>query len=275
MKSFFFFSGLSVGIFCIRAELDTKNGVVYCVSPTKSLSSCPGNGSCPPGQLCHTMDYLAEHSSEFFSPNHVSVTLIFMRGIHNYTKHMTVQNLHSLAMKGVAESRENVIIDHRLFITQIDKHNCTIIQFFNVNFVNVTNLTMRCPAINLKESHITVKNSDVSGYPGAVDTLPFINVTGKGSQALLDNCTFKENCFVTSNYSGTIIVSNSTFQSYKHQINSMIMAFSTAVILAGNVNFSNSVTGAIKLYLSSGTAVFLRIIHPEFKSSLNISTVYL
>ena len=116
-----------------------------------------------------------------------------MCGIHNYTKYMTVQNLHSLAMKGVAESRGN---DHQLFITQIDKLNCTIIQFFNVNFVNVTNLTMRRPAINLKESHITVKNSDVSGYPGTVDTLFFINITGKGSQALLDNCTFKENCFI-------------------------------------------------------------------------------
>ena len=49
----------------------------------------------------------------FFSPDHVSVTLIFMCGIHNYTKDLIVQNLHLFDMKGAAESRENVIIDHQ------------------------------------------------------------------------------------------------------------------------------------------------------------------
>jgi predicted outer membrane repeat protein len=260
-----------VGMICIPAELDTKHGVVYYISPTESLSSCPGNSSCPPGQLCHTMDYLAERSHEFFSSDHVSVTLILMCGIHNYTKDLTVQNLTSFIIKGTAESRKNVVIDHQ-FITQINKHDCTIIQFFNVSFVNVTNLTMKCPAISLKECHITVKNSNVYGYLGTRDTLSFINITGRRSQALLDNCTFKENCFITSNYNGRIIVSNSTFKSYRHQINSMIMAFSSVVILTGNVNFTNSGTGTIKLYLSSGTAVFLRTTHPELKSLLNIST---
>ena len=92
---------------------ETKKDVVYYVSPTEPLSSCPGNSSCPPGQLCHTMDYLAEHSSEFFLQNYVNITLIFMCGIHNYTKNLFVQNLHSFIMKGAAESRENVIIDHQ------------------------------------------------------------------------------------------------------------------------------------------------------------------
>ena len=93
---------------------ETKKDVVYYISPTKPLSSCPGNSSCPPGQLCHTMDCLAEDSNEFFSPDHVNVTLIFMCGVHNYTKNLTIQNLYSFVMKKVAESRENVIIDHRL-----------------------------------------------------------------------------------------------------------------------------------------------------------------
>ena len=48
-------------------------GKVYYVKPVKHLISCPGNTSCPPGQLCHTMDYLAEYSSEFFSPDHINV----------------------------------------------------------------------------------------------------------------------------------------------------------------------------------------------------------
>ena len=91
---------------------------VYYVSPTESLSSCtcPGNSSCPPGELCHTMDYLAEHNSvtELFSPDHINVTLIFMSRVHNSTKDLTVlQNLHSFVMKGTAKSRETVVINYQ------------------------------------------------------------------------------------------------------------------------------------------------------------------
>ena len=199
---------LIFGSICVRLT----EGTIYHVKPVKHLSYCPANSSCPPGQLCHTMDYLAEHSSKFFSLDHVNVTLLFMCGIHNYTKHLFVQNLHSFVMKGTAESRENVIMDHQLF----GKPKCTVIWFFNVSFVNITTLTMRCPAINLTESYITVKTSNLYGYPGINESLSFINITGRGSQALLYNCTFKENCFVRSNLSDGIIVSNSTFQSYRH-----------------------------------------------------------
>ena len=90
------------GSVCVRLT----EGTVYHVKPVKHLTSCPGNSSCRRGQLCHTMDYLAEHSSEFFSPDHVNVTLIFMCGVHNFTKDLIVQNLHSFVMKGAAESRE-------------------------------------------------------------------------------------------------------------------------------------------------------------------------
>ena len=200
---------------------------VYHVKPVKHLSSCPGNSSCPPGQLCHTMDYLAEHSSEFFSSDHVNVTLIFMCGVHNYTKDLTVQNLHLFVMKGAAESKENVIIDHQF----VGKPKCTLIQFFNISFVNITTLTMRCPAIKLKESHITLKSSNLYGYPGINETLSIITIAGRGSQALLNNCTFKENCFVKSDCSNGIIVSNSTFQSYRHQHRSIIMAYFSVVII--------------------------------------------
>ena len=88
--------------------------VVYHVLPTKPIDSCPGNGSsCPPDQLCLTMDHLVEHSSKLFSSDHVNITLVFMCGVHNYTmKDLIVQNLHSFVMKGAAESRENIIIDH-------------------------------------------------------------------------------------------------------------------------------------------------------------------
>ena len=254
---------------------ETKKDVVYYVSPTEPLSSCPGNSSCPPGQLCHTMDYLAEHSSEFFSPDHVNVTLIFMCGVHNYTKDLTVQNLHSFVMKGAAESRENVIIDHQF----VGKPKCTVIQFFNVSFMNIITLTMRCPAIKLYKSHITVKSSNLHGYPGINEILSFISITGRRSHALLDNCTFRENCFVWSYSSDGIIVSNSTFQSYRHQQHSIIEAYSSVVTLTGNVNFTDSsILGTHSSYQGAfGTAVYLEITHSELESSLNITegaTVY-
>ena len=193
-----------------------------------------------------------------------------MCGVHNYTKDLTVQNLHSFIMKGAAESKENAIINHQ-FGTQLSKPNCTIIQLFNISFVNITTLTMKCLSLNLKGSLVTVKSSNLYGYTDTKESLSFINITGRGSQALLDNCTFKQNCFIVSNFSDGIIVSISTFQSYRHQINSIIAAYSSVVILAGNVNYTDSVTGTYPLY-SSGTAVFLRITHPELKSSLNITT---
>ena len=49
------------------------------------------------------------------------------------------------------------------------------------------------------------------------------------------------NCFVVSNFSDGIFVSNSTFQSYKHRINSIIIAaLSSVVTIAGAVYGENS-----------------------------------
>ena len=227
MKTFFLSPILIIILFGLIYVLvaETKKDVVYYISPTEPLGSCHGNSSCPPGQLCHTMDYLVEHSSELFSSDHVNVTLMFMCGVHNYTKDLVVYDLHSFVMKGAAESRENVIIDHQF----VGEPKCTVIRFFNVSFVNITTLTMRCPAIYLTESHITVKSSNLYGYPGINESLSFINITGRLSQALLDNSTLNENCFVMSNLSDGIIVSNSTFQSYGHEFFSIITALSSVV----------------------------------------------
>ena len=108
-NDFLFLSSiLLVELICV-IQAETEEGVVYYVSPTEPLSSCPGNSSCLPGQLCHTMDYLAEHGHEFFLPDQVNVMLIFMCGVHNYTKDLTVQNLHSFVMKGDTGSRDDVI----------------------------------------------------------------------------------------------------------------------------------------------------------------------
>ena len=50
MKCFFLFSILIFGLISILAETEeVLEGVVYYVSPTEQLSSCPGNSSCPSG----------------------------------------------------------------------------------------------------------------------------------------------------------------------------------------------------------------------------------
>ena len=74
---------LIFGSVCIKLT----EGMVYHVKPVKHLISCPGNNSCPPGQVCHTMDYLAEHSSEFFSPGlhdakHKNLITVLTGGVH-------------------------------------------------------------------------------------------------------------------------------------------------------------------------------------------------
>ena len=38
-------------------------------------------------------------------------------------------------------------------------------------------------------------------------------------------------------------MSSSTFQSYKHRINSIFVALSSVITLTGNVNFSDNLTG--------------------------------
>ena len=67
-------------------------------------------------------------------------------------------------------------------------------------------------------------------------------------------------------------MSNSTFQSYQHQVNSIIEAYSSEVTLTGNVNFTDSVTGICQRQYSSGTAMLLRTTNSEHKSSLTVKT---
>ena len=266
IQKFILFSTiLMIGSICIP----TKAKVYYVLPYPENMSSCQ------PHQLYHTMDYLAEHSDEFFSSDHVNVMLIFMHGIHNYTKDMTVQNLQSFVMKGTTESRENVILDHHHNFDNGTNYYCTLIQFINITSVNIANLTMRCPALKLVESHIAVRSSNLYGYYGTKNTsVSFIHITGQGSQALLDNSTFKENCFIESNFSGGIIVSSSIiFRSYKHEYyNFIISSNSSVVTLMGKVNFIDSNMRVNQLYIdSAGTAVFLQTTHPDVISSLDIT----
>ena len=273
MKSFLFYSIVIISLHRIHTE--TKMSIVYYVSPTEPLSSCPGSSRCQPHQHCHTFDYFVKNSRQFFSKNYTDITLVFMCGIHNHTASLTIRNVNAFIMKGTEKSNENILINHQ----QPGKHNCTVIQFHNVGSVNISNLTMRCPLMKLNQSQIAIKSCRIYGY--TEESLSYIDITGASSQAFLDDCTFKENCFIIVNSIDGITMGNSTFQSYSHQNTSIIAAFSTEVKIMGNVNFTNSIKtiNSDKNSTASycGTAVLLRTIHPKLKSSFHITpgaTVY-
>ena len=284
MKSFYLSSILLLALLSILAE--PGDDEVYCVSPTEQLSSCPRNSGHPPaaGRPVYTLDYLAKNSKTLFSPNNTNIVILkFMCGVHNCTNNMTIQNLHSFVMKGESESRENVIINmlHRMtlpitFGMHVNKPICTSINFFNVSFVNLTAMTMLCPSISLKGGLITVKGSNFHGYTGLNDVLSFIFITGRNSQAILDDCVFQENCcFIMSNMSGGINVNNSTFQLYRHLTQSIVMANSSVITLTGYVNFADSIVGfdpkTQRAGPGSGTALCLHTTCRNHKSVLNIS----
>ena len=176
-------------------------------------------------------------------------------------------------VKGEEETNENVIIDMHIG-TQLKKPKFTTLSFSNVTFVNITTITMRCPSIYLEGGFLTLTDLKLYGYKGIVDILSSINVTGVHSKALIDNCTFQQNCFIQDDLGAKITLNNSTFQSYRHEFGSIVVAFSSIITLTGNVNFSDSVTGIHRPEYSSGTAVFLRTTHPDQNSLLHIATVY-
>ena len=259
-------------ILCLICSLFTlSESIHYYVQPTEPLNSCPANSSCPPGQQCQTIDYLVEHSHEFFSPDHINVTLTLMCGVHNSTKSLTVQNLHSFVTTGGTEFKENQIIS---FGAHSNKQNYTTISFFNVNIVNITTLIMQCPSINLEGGQILLRNSNLYGYTDMEKVLSTIHITGKNSSALLSNCIITENCFVVSNMSAGITVNNSTFHSYRHNFGSIILALSSVVTLTGYVNFTDSILG-INFYpknsASAAHAIYLKTTDPERKSLLDIT----
>ena len=234
--------------------------VHYNVQPTELPSFCPRNNSCPPGQHCYTINELAEHSDEFFSPSYINVTLTFACGIHKLTKNLTVQYLHSFVMAGMAgyEGYQYVVIS---FHTHASISNCVRITFFNVNVVNITTLIIQCPSIYLEGGQISVSSSYLTGNKAIDEIASIIHIAERNSTALLKNCTFTNNCFVKSSVSAGIKVINCSFHSYRHSFGSIIEAFSSSITLTGYVRFTHS-------YLGHGAAVCITSLNPsKFKLS--------
>ena len=261
-----------ISILVLQYVQMSEGSAVYYVLPTEPLSSCQiaTNITCPPNQVCHTMDYLAENRNDFFSPDYYNITLIFMCGVHNHTQDLHVQNHYSFIMKGETGAKKNTIIS---MLPQMNNTQtvCTQSYFLNISFVEISSLTLHCPSIVVKGGFLTITNSNLYGHKSTSKLFSTITVTTRDSEALLDDCTFKQNCFVMSNMSNGITVHNCTFQSYWHETGSVLVAYSSVVTLTGFVNISNTATGIYYGNYSSGAAIFLRTTHPEFQSILEIT----
>ena len=48
--------------------------------------------------------------------------------------------------------------------------------------MNVTNLTVRCPSVNLKDSFMTVKNSYLHGYANTNEVYPSLILQAKAQE---------------------------------------------------------------------------------------------
>ena len=74
-----------------------------------------------------------------------------------------------------------------------------------------------------------------------------------------------------------MIVSNSIFQLYRHQSQSIIEAFCSVVTLTGNVNFTDSSTLGIHSSFQGvfGTAVYLKPLMPNLNLDLTSQQVQL
>ena len=90
----------------VLSFLSETAGVVYYVIPTEP---CPRNSSCPSNETCHTMDHYASNNNHYFSPDHIDVTIYFMCGVHNSTKHLALHNLHLFSIVGTAEGQHVTI----------------------------------------------------------------------------------------------------------------------------------------------------------------------
>ena len=226
-------------------------GVVYNVKPTEL---CAHNSSCPSNETCHTMDYYASNSSHYFSPDHINVTLYFMCGVHNCTKHVDVHDLQTFAMIGTA-GRQYVIINMPI-PAEIphDSKNRTYI-FANVSNLCIENATIYFISLSFegRNCQLEIECVNFYGYVGSmlsmVSTLNIIR-----SEAKLTECTFQHNCFVKIQLSSVLSINNCTFNSYNHALHSAIEAIDSSIKLSGTVSLINNSVDSHIYDIDSGRA---------------------
>ena len=258
-------------------HLPTTAGVVYYVKPTEP---CPHNNSCPSNKTCHTMDHYASKSNHYFSPDHINVTLFFLPGVHNCTKHVEVRDLQSFAMIGTA-GRQLVIINMPT-ATEIPNDpesigNRTYI-FTSVSNVRIINATIYFVSISFRGENciFEAKHVDYHGYIQSWSPMvSVINITG--SEATLEDCTFQNNCFIRLQSQSILTISDCIFHSYNHVVHSAIAVDNSTLKLSGIVSFINNTVGSDQRYFACGGVILFNYdygIYKKFKvpiSAFNIS----
>ena len=239
----------------LSSHLPATAEVVYYVLPSYV---CFHNNGCPSGETCYTMDYYASKSSYFFSPDYVNVTLYFICGIHNCTNHIDIHDLQTFAMIGTAGRKDvtiNMPIPTEVSPNLQDKGNFTY-TFTNVSNVTIENVTINYISVSFEGKKCTsmVRNVDFHGYVDFMSSLvSVINITS--SQALLDNCTFQQNCFIRLQSSAVLTINDCKFHSYHHRLYSAIAGNNSTIILSGTVYFVNNTVGNDHYISSYGAAI--------------------
>ena len=227
--------------------LSTAAGVVYYVKPTEL---CVHNSSCPSNEICHTMDHYANNSSHYFSPDHINVTLYFMCGVHNCTRHLDISNIQTFAMIGRAE-RQNVTIMMPIPVEPaFSSQDMDCKRFYT--FTNVSNLTMKYVSVkyvsvSFEGEYFGVTYSNFYGYSNntSVNYVSVINITGPGSLAFFEKCVFYQNSFLYFQSNAVIGIHDCVFHSYNHVLYSTIRGLNSTLNISGSVHFfNNHVTGA-------------------------------
>ena len=236
-----------------RHQLEAA-GVVYYVTPTEA---CSHDISCPSGEICHTMDYYTRNSSQFFSPHHINITLYFMCGVHNCTKHVDIHDLQAFAMIGTAERQDIIINMPNVSLNPQDKGNHTY-TFTNVSNVTIENAIINYISVTLEgqNCNFVAQNVDFHGCVSSMTHLVSV-IDIIDSQALLDNCTFQHNSFIVLHSSAGVTINDCTFHSYDH-VYSAIRGINSTLTLSGTVYFINNTVGRRHYKSICGGAVLLK-----------------
>ena len=248
-------------LLAVISLLSTIAGVIYYVKPTKP---CVHDSSCPSNETCHTMDHYASKSSQYFSPDHINVTLYFMCGVHNCTQQMNISDLQTFAIIGTA-GREYVMINMPIPREGSYPYFYLLTNISTATMKNIAIIHISVHFNGIKPDHeFNVINANVYGYINfASNDISAIYITG--ASALFKNCTFQQNSFLRPQAS-RVIIHDCIFHSYNHLMETPIAGQHNTLNLSGSVYiFNNSIGSPTHRYAICCGAIFIK------RSVLNIN----
>ena len=125
---------------CLSSTGHECVAVEYYVTPTS-----PPNPSCPSDHPCYTLDQYNQNASQFFTEKG-NLTLIFLDGIHNLSKHLLINNFDNVILAVNTNHFHNTEITKDTptatfrFVqrSHLELNNVVHLQIENVQFVAVT-----------------------------------------------------------------------------------------------------------------------------------------